>query len=140
MANNINVIIDTNVIVSSLITQNADAATAMVLNLFYNSKITLFYSNKIFEEYVDVLNREKFHFDKTLISLILEFIKQNGILFNPKSINTKLPDIKDKPFYEIVMDDRIKNSKLITGNLKHYPINSKIVTPSEFIKIYKTQK
>lgn len=136
MANKFNVIIDTNVIVSSLITPNSDAATAQVLNLFYNDNVTLYYSNEIFKEYIDVLNRDKFCFDKDLIKTILDFIKQNGVLVNPKKLDTILIDIKDKPFYEIVMDNNVEDSKLITGNLKHYPINPKIMTPNDFLKIY----
>lgn len=139
MANSINVIIDTNVIVSSLLSQNEDSATVKVLNLFYNNKITLYYSNAILKEYTDVLNRRKFNFDKNLISIIIKYIKQNAILIKPKAQNISLLDIKDKPFYEIVMDDTIKNSKLITGNLKHFPINPKIMTPNEFLKFYSKQ-
>ena len=136
MKDRFNVIIDTNVIVSSLLTQNPNSATAMTLDLFYNDLITLYYSNEIYAEYNDVLHRDKFHFDKELISILLAFIKQNGILVNPPSIDKTLPDIKDKPFYEIVMDDSIRNSKLITGNLKHYPISPNIMSPADFIKLY----
>lgn len=134
--NRFNVIIDTNVIIASLLTSHEDSATAKVMDLFYNKKINVYYSDDIYKEYEDVINRPKFNFDKDKIEAILLFIKQNAIKFNPKTIEDEMIDIKDKPFYEIVLDERIKNSKLITGNIKHFPSNSKIITPIEFLEIY----
>ena len=42
----------------------------------------------------------------------------------------------DLPFYEIVMDKSIKESKLITGNIKHFPVKPFIMTPTEYIKTF----
>ena len=53
----LNIIYDTNVIVSSLLSGNEDSVTVKVLDYFYESKVNLIYSNEIMEEYVDVLNR-----------------------------------------------------------------------------------
>lgn len=47
-------------------------------------------------------------------------------------------DVKDQPFFELVMSKKINDSKLITGNIKHFPIKPFIITPKEFIdKFYK---
>ena len=85
-------------------------------------------------EYTDVLNRDKFKFDKQEIKRFLNFVKKKGVLIIPNKINEELIDEKDIPFYEIVMDKQVDNSKLITGNIKHFPIKPFIMTPAEFIR------
>ena len=40
---------------------------------------------------------------------------------------------KDRPFYEVSLS--VENSFLVTGNLKHFPVTPKVVTPSQIIEI-----
>ena len=56
----LNIIDDTNVIISSLLSGNEDSATVKALDYFYDNKVNLVYSSEIMDEYIDVLNREKF--------------------------------------------------------------------------------
>ena len=42
-----------------------------------------------------------------------------------------LPDPKDVVFYRVALS--VKDTKLITGNTKHFPINSIVVTPAEML-------
>lgn len=137
MASNIqNVVIDTNVIVSAFLSSHDDVATVLVLNKLYKNEIRLFYSKEVLAEYKDVLNREKFKFDKREINRFINYVLEKGIVIEPEKINEELIDKKDLPFYEIVMDKSIKESKLITGNIKHFPVKPFIMTPTEFIKIF----
>ena len=137
MASNIqNVVIDTNVIVSAFLSSHDDVATVLVLNKLYKNEIRLYYSKEILAEYKDVLNREKFKFDKREINRFINYVLEKGIVIEPEKINEELIDKKDLPFYEIVMDNSIKESKLITGNIKHFPVKSFIMTPTEFIKAF----
>lgn len=137
MRNNVfNVVIDTNVIIASLLTSKLDSATVRVMDLFYNNKINLFYSDEILAEYIEVINRTKFSFDKALIDIVIRYIVENGINISPKNCDKILIDVKDKPFYELVMDEHIDNAKLITGNIKHFPIQTNIITPKDFIEMY----
>jgi len=134
MASNIqNVVIDTNAIVSAFLSSHDDVATVLVLNELYKNEIRLYYSKEILAEYKDVLNREKFKFDKREINRFINYVLEKGIVIEPEKINEELIDKKDLPFYEIVMDNSIKESKLITGNIKHFPVKSFIMTPVEFI-------
>ena len=56
-------VIDTNVIVSALLTRNRDAATARVLGMVISQmRITPLYNGEIITEYNNVLKREKFGF------------------------------------------------------------------------------
>lgn len=137
MASNIqNVVIDTNVIVSAFLSSHDDVATVLVLTKLYKNEIRLYYSKEVLAEYKDVLNREKFKFDKREINRFINYVLEKGIVIEPEKINEELIDKKDLPFYEIVMDKSIKESKLITGNIKHFPVKPFIMTPTEFIKIF----
>ncbi|MBO6119024.1 MAG: putative toxin-antitoxin system toxin component, PIN family [Lachnospiraceae bacterium] len=131
-----NVVIDTNVIVSAFLSSHDDVATVLVLNKLYKNEIRLYYSKEVLAEYKDVLNREKFKFDKREINRFINYVLEKGIVIEPEKINEELIDKKDLPFYEIVMDKSIKESKLITGNIKHFPVKPFIMTPTEFIKIF----
>ncbi len=46
-----------------------------------------------------------------------------------------LPDEDDLVFYEVVMEKRDDDAYLITGNIKHFPKRSYIVTPAEMMDI-----
>ena len=131
-----NVIIDTNVIVSALLTNNTDSSTFKVLKLFFDNEIVLYYSEQIMNEYFEVLSREKFNFDESLIENIRKAIEEFGIEITPENKDVLMVDIKDKPFYELVMDEQIDDAKLVTGNIKHFPIQTNIITPSQFMEMY----
>lgn len=46
-----------------------------------------------------------------------------------------LPDMKDLPFYEVVLEKGEDDAYLVTGNLKHFPQKPFIVTAREFLDI-----
>ena len=48
-----------------------------------------------------------------------------------------IPDPKDIVFYEVVMEGRKEHDEayLVTGNIKHFPAKSYIVTPKEMLEI-----
>ena len=92
--------------------------------------------NEILTEYKDVLNRKEFNINKQLIGIFINNIKKLANRINPASMDVNLIDLKDQPFYELVMSKNINEAKLITGNIKHFPIKPFIMTPSEFINKY----
>ena len=57
-------VIDTNVLVSALITHNSLSATAKVVRLLLNGEFTPLYESGIIEEYQEVLHRAKFKFNR----------------------------------------------------------------------------
>jgi len=124
----IKAVFDTNVLVSHLI--NGNGTPAKVVSLFYDEEIELFYSNSIYEEYKEVLNREHFHFDKAKITKILDDLVEYGKLINPITSSFSIPDESDRIFYDTAKQSE---SFLVTGNLKHYPQESFILTPAEFL-------
>ena len=132
--NNSIVIIDTNVIVSAFLSTKQDSATVLVLELLYSQKIRIAYSEVIIKEYIDVLNRDKFQFDKAEIERFIGFIIEFGIKIKENKSNVVLNDKKDQPFYDLKCT--IDNAILITGNLKHFAIEANIVTPHDFMNWY----
>lgn len=57
---NVFVVIDTNVVLSTMLTKNATSATVRVMRAMMNNIITPLYNKEILEEYYDVLHRSKF--------------------------------------------------------------------------------
>jgi len=89
------------------------------------------YSNEIFVEYAEVLSRIKFNFTASKQKVILEKIKEIGILVIPGISDVIMPDESDRIFYDTAKES---GSILITGNIKHYPNEGFIMTPREFIE------
>lgn len=72
-------VIDTNVLVSALLTGNDDAATVQVINRFITGSIIPVYSPEIINEYAEVLSRKKFNFPKESIDCLLSAIENYGV-------------------------------------------------------------
>lgn len=132
-------VIDTNVLVSALLSKDEKSATVQVLELVLNKEIVPVYSKEILQEYREVLSRKKFGFSKNAIRSLVSYIKQSGVNVVPASANEKLIDIKDLPFYEVVMDTREEESFLVTGNIKHFPKREYIVTPRQMINLLESK-
>jgi len=129
------IVIDTNVIVSALLV--TPSLPAKILDYVLTGKLTIAYDNRMLSEYVDVLFKEKLKIDKTSARYVIDFIVKEGdiIISMPEKIN--FTDKSDKKFYEVYKSG--KASYLITGNKKHFPKDTGIVTPREFLektKIY----
>ena len=128
-------VIDTNVLVSALLSKNGSAATVRVMIELLSGRITPVYSSEIISEYREVLSRKKFGFPSGQVNYLLSAIEKFGILVDPAPTGMILPDMKDLPFYEVVMEKRPDNAYLVTGNQKHFPKEPFIVTAREMIGI-----
>lgn len=128
-------VIDTNVLVSALLSERDDTATVQVVKRMVEGDIVPLYSSEIIKEYIEVLHREKFGFSSGTVFSMLEIITVSGIQVEPESTNVELPDIFDLPFYEVVMEKRDENAYLVTGNIKHFPKEPFIVTARQMLDI-----
>ena len=128
-------VFDTNVLVSSLLTKQTDTATAQVVDAISTGDIVPLYNQEILNEYDEVLHRAKFSFSEERIRKILIMIQQFGLHVNPSPTGEILGDMDDLVFYEVVMEKRSEDAYLITGNIRHFPERSFIVTPSEMMSI-----
>ena len=129
------VVIDTNVLVSGLLGRNSSSPTVGILNHLLTSKevITPLYCEEIFQEYENVLHREKFNFDQDEVEEVLKRIKDIGIS-SPRILSKSFfPDPNDVVFYEVALSK--DDSFLVTGNIKHLPEVDFVVTPAEMMSI-----
>ena len=129
------VVVDTNIIVSALLSKHENASTVQVINALYDDKFTPIFNDEILAEYDDVLHRKKFHFPETAIQATLNYFKKYGVYVDRINTNENLPDPKDLVFYEVCMAKREEDSMLVTGNMKHFPQKPFIVTPNELLEI-----
>ena len=129
-------VIDTNVIISALLSRHQDTATVKILDHLYDRTIIPVYNDEILEEYVDVLQRPKFNFPDNVIKTTLEAIRKGGLNSDRIDSNEEFPDPKDVVFYEVAMS--VEDSYLVTGNLKNFPQKSFIVSPAEMVEIINT--
>ena len=131
------VVIDTNVLISALLSKHSDAATVQVLNAVFDGTIIPVFNDEILAEYDNVLHRPKFKFPDANIQLLLDTIKTYGVFAKQLITNEILPEPKDLVFYEVVMAKQDENAYLVTGNSKHFPKKPFIVTPNELLDIMK---
>lgn len=136
-------VIDTNVLISALMTKHADAATARVLRAVAEQRIVPLYSDAVLREYDEVMRRPKFSFREEQIAAVLEIVRAFGVAVEagkkPGGPEERLPHAADRIFYEIVMEKREDGAYLVTGNLKHFPDRWYIVTPSEMMAILENE-
>jgi putative PIN family toxin of toxin-antitoxin system len=126
-------VIDTNVLVSALITHNSLSATAKVVRLLLEGGFVPLYESIIIEEYQEVLHRSKFKLLPDVADAIISYIKEHGIETSRTAFQELMPDEDDRVFYEVSLS--VDDSFLVTGNLKHYPQTPKVISPADFINV-----
>ena len=134
MENKIYAVIDTNVLVSALLTSEKQSNPLLVFKAITNEKIVPLFCDEILNEYREVLSRDKFPFTSEFIEKALDAFVNNGLNVSRVQTNVfEFPDSKDIVFFEVSM--AIADSYLVTGNIKHFPKISKVVTPAEMVAI-----
>ncbi len=121
------VVIDTNVLVSSL--WSKDGSPAKLMSMVLDGILIPCYDYRILTEYREVLMRPKFGFSKAEVDSLLDWIESYGKSVVSVPLNVNFIDEDDKKFYEVA---KYCNAKLITGNLKHFPKDDDIISVNEF--------
>lgn len=130
------IVLDTNVIVSAFLEQSQYSVPLELLKKIFvhKEKITIIYNDDILEEYKEVLSRDKFNIKKSRIGKFINDIKNIGKVLPLSEITEKMIDEDDVVFYQVLMEGKkTKESYLVTGNLKHFPKKSYIVTPKQML-------
>ena len=128
------VVLDTNIIVSALWNPEGVPAEVWRRGLLKEYMITV--SQGVLDEYENVLRREKFRhkfsIDKVEKSLcLIQLVADN---FVPETSTTPhFTDETDRKFYDLA---KAADAYLITGNIKHFPQDNKIITPADFLGMY----
>lgn len=127
-------VLDTNVLVSAILGASRMSIPTKVLKAVTEEKLVPLYNDEIIDEYREVLLRKKFNFDPELIETVLNTIVTDGIYIDrTKSIEEIFPDPNDIVFYEVSLSK--EGSYLVTGNIKHFPQKSFIITPAEMVRL-----
>lgn len=69
------------------------------------------------------------------IRYTIDAIIEAGIESSRVSSSEDVSDPKDVVFYEVAMSR--EDSYLVTGNIKHFPADRRVVTPNEMLEILK---
>lgn len=133
------VIIDTNILVSSIISPKG-VCRKVITDILKDTKTDLFISNEILNEYHEILNRKKFSkiagFSSEAVILLIA-ISEFGILLEPKVRIDILKDKADNKFLELAVES--KADYLITGNVNDFNFKSykttEIISPKKFLDI-----
>ncbi len=128
-------VIDTNVLVSAML--KFQSVPGQIANEALLGNLIPLLCDEIVEEYREVLARPKFKFDPKVVDVFIEGIIDRGIFVDAVPVEEIIPDPKDIVFYEVVMEGRKEydDAYLVTGNLKHFPMKSFIVTSKEMLDI-----
>ena len=130
----IRVVLDTNILVSALLSPKG--TPAKVFDHFLNSDFLLCFDSTIIAEYRAVLKRPKFGFDQIAVEQILEYIEKTGLAVIPKPLDIDAVDQDDKIFYEVAVHT---GGYLVTGNARHFPEKETVVSAVEFLAILEKQ-
>ena len=123
------VVIDTNVLVSSVI--SLEGNPAKIMDMIADKQLLIHYSPDILDEYRRVLSYKKLCIALQTQAGIIHEIEKLGISIEPTKSATPLPDESDRIFYDTA---KASGAILVTGNTKHYPAESFIMTPADFLK------
>ena len=133
------IIIDTNVLVSSLIQKSFPH---LILNLVIDRKVEVCLSNELLEEYYAVLRREKFsryqdsykNAEQLMVNL-----QQSCTYFKPSNKLEVIPDKDDNKLMELA--EVSSADFLITGDVNDFTMSqfkeTKIVTPKVYWENYR---
>jgi uncharacterized protein len=134
------IVLDTNVLVSSLLKRNSNPA--IILNAVLEGKIRLAIDERIFEEYTQVLHRPRLNILPAQADSTLRFIAYSALWVQSQPVEFQqdlINDPGDLPFAEIAICSHAE--VLITGNMKHFAFMSnsgiKVLLPQEFLADYK---
>ena len=134
----IRVVLDTNVVVSSLLSTGSPKA---IFNLATNQRFGLYVSEPILAEYVRVLSYARLHIEPKHAKRAMAEIREKAHLIFPQVHLEEASHDEDNRFLECAQAG--KANYLVTGNERHFPKvwkYTKIVQPREFLNLWQLQK
>jgi uncharacterized protein len=111
-----NIVLDTNVLVSALL--SPFQAPGRILDLILAGDVSVVFDDRVMAEYRAVLLRPKFRFDRRNIEELLDECARNGNFLTAPALRLDLPDPADAMFIELAF---AAQAPLVTGNSRHFP-------------------
>ena len=134
------IVLDTNVLVSALITPLGNPAR--ILDLIRQNEVSVYLDQRVIMEYEEVLSRPAFPFLKKDVDTVIDMFRENAVFVSSLPLKERLPDPDDECFLEIALHGKV--DALVTGNLRHYPENLlagvKVLTPKQFLDIWRKNR
>jgi predicted nucleic acid-binding protein len=124
------IVLDTNVVVSALLSSQQSPPVEIV-SLAVMGLLTLCYDARIMSEYREVLQRPRFDFNPKQVRILLSALEQGGLPVDPLPLKPACADPDDQAFYEVA---QLCFCPLITGNKRHFPPETGILSPREYLK------
>ncbi len=135
-----NIVLDTNVLVSGLLSPFGPCGE--IMRMVSSAELTLTFDARIITEYKEVLVRPKFRFEKDKVDAILAHIEHRGVTVASSPLLQSLPDIDDEPFLEVAISAKVVC--IVTGNQVHFPPDLcqgvSVYSPGEFLTFYRKQR
>ena len=130
----INIVLDTNILMASLLKKNGPNRTALRKVIDPSSPFRICYSSQIADEYADVLRRAPIA-SRGLVSeaeALFRLVLDVGEQIVPKYLGAIVhPDEKDRPFLEAAV---YADAVLLTNNLKDFPVlGMTVLAPEELL-------
>jgi putative PIN family toxin of toxin-antitoxin system len=113
----IRVVIDTNVLVSGLLSPSGNEA--LIIQAVHQGLLRPCVSAAALAEYAEVLARPKFAFAPDVIAALMAMLVSAGELFVPQGPVPVLPDPDDAMFMRCA--EAAQADYLVTGNKRHFP-------------------
>ena len=127
-------VIDTNVIVSALLTKNPQSPTARILAAVMKGGVVQpLHSPEIIAEYRDVLSRSWFNLGADQVDAVIRRFLTVGRSVTPAECGEAFPDPNDKVFYCTALSAQDDGAMLVTGNARHFPTAPFVVSPAAFV-------
>jgi uncharacterized protein len=130
----IRVVLDTNVLVSAMISANGNEA--LLVLAVQQGLIEPCFSQEILYEYSSVLIRPKFSFSRTEVDALLGLLRRRGRFLSPVPQERVSPDPGDDKFIACALMGNVQF--LVTGNKKHFPAHQlggiQVVSASELLE------
>lgn len=126
------VVLDTNIVVSAVLTRTG--LESQILRLALNGELKLYVSPPILREYAEVLARPKFRFTKSVQRQIVEEIKRAALVLQPMPHLLVCSDPEDNMFLEC--SEAARADYLVSGNLRHFPPawkSTRVVSSRQFL-------
>ena len=123
------IVLDTNVIVSAILSPQGTCSE--IMDLVFNNELQAYYCDAILAEYKDVLSRASLDLNRKMRAMFFEIIREAGTVITSPTSDIVFPHESDRIFYDTA---RESGAVLITGNIKHFPAEDFIMTPSQFLE------
>jgi len=126
------VVLDTNVLVSGLMTRSGTCA--IILDLLIAERIVAVLDGRMMNEYRRVCVDPRLHLNAEAVRDFLHFLDDGAENVTAMPLAADLPDPSDLPFLEVAAEAL---AVLVTGNKKHFPQRLmgavQVVSPREFL-------